>query len=212
MISFSSQHRRRPLPLGPAFRGRDGTSACFISGGYTAGKGVEGFLAATSTPEAGDGKRFILGPTALTIAIHGPAVIQGDSIVLDYHPPIDTSKPLPDNLSSIAQTSIALLRQRLTAVQQISLDEFTANPTQELPDTDHDYVLESAMQIVQMRDQPLWFINKHSLGDEEVREITALEAISRPAVVVDGQHRLFGAADANAAIGSGRRNPKLSVG
>lgn len=164
-------------------------------------KELKDFWQRASTPEAGDGKRFILGPTALTIAIHGPAVIQGDSIVLDYQPPIDTSKPLPDNLSSIAQTSIALLRQRLTAVQQISLDEFTANPTQELPDTDHDYVLESAMQIVQMRDQPLWFINKHSLGDEEVREIiTALEAISRPAVVVDGQHRLFGAADANAAI------------
>lgn len=162
---------------------------------------LKDFWQRASTPDPADGKRFILGPTALTIAIHGPAEIQNGEIILDYQSPIDLSKPLLANLSSIAQTSLALLRQRLTAGQQLVLDEFTKNPTQEFPESDHDYVLDSAMQIVQMREQPEWFVEKHSLSDEEIREIiTALESISRPAVVVDGQHRLFGAADSDAAI------------
>ena len=164
-------------------------------------KELKDFWERASTPEIGHGKKFILGPTALTIAIHGPAVTIDGQIVLDYQSPLDLSKPDTENLTIIASSSLALLRQRLTAAQQIALDEFTTNSTQDLPDTERDYVLESAMQITQMRDHPEWFINKHDLGGEHVREIiTALEAISRPAVVVDGQHRLFGAAECKSPV------------
>jgi hypothetical protein len=46
-----------------------------------------------------------------------------------------------------------------------------------------------------MARDPLEFIAVHAIPDAEVRElIEALEAICRPALVVDGQHRLLGAA------------------
>lgn len=105
------------------------------------------------------------------------------------------AKTASENLTVIAGMTLTALRQRLSVNQQQQLDQFLTQPTQELPDTERDYVLESAMQIGQMEKEPAWFIDKHSLEDAQVREIvTALESISRPAVVVDGQHRLYGAA------------------
>jgi len=52
-----------------------------------------------------------------------------------------------------------------------------------------------------MANDPAEFIAVHAIPESEVRElIEALEALSRPALVVDGQHRLLGAALADQII------------
>lgn len=164
-------------------------------------KELKVFWDRASMPDATAPKKYILGPTALTIAIHGAPVIRDGRIVLEYQSPLDLKSPLHDNLAKIADVTLGLLRQRLTAAQLAILDEFAASPEREMPDTDHDYVLESAMQITQMRLSPQWFTEKHNIDDVALTEIiTALESISRPAVVVDGQHRLFGAAECDRPV------------
>jgi hypothetical protein len=162
---------------------------------------VKEFWKRASTPENGAGKKYILGPTALTVAIHGEPVFDHGEIVLDYTSPLDLSKPANENLATIAGITLDSIRPRLSTEQLSDLDTFLTDPLREVPDTDNDYVLQSAMQLGQMRLQSGWFVEKYSISDEQLREmIVALEAIARPAVVVDGQHRLYGAANCDNPI------------
>jgi len=144
---------------------------------------------------------FILGPTALTIAIHDDPSIANGRITLAYTPPVDFAAPPPQVLRSLADITLRQLRARLTPEQQELVDQVVANPECELPDCSHDYVLESALQIAQMSRATEWFIDRNALDNNGVDElIQALEALCRPALVVDGQHRLQGAAQADREV------------
>ena len=54
---------------------------------------------------------------------------------------------------------------------------FAADPLKALPATEHDYVLESLMQFVQMQKDPSWFINTYALEQQDVTEI--IQALDR---------------------------------
>lgn len=155
-------------------------------------------LASTKDAETGG---FILGPTALTIAIREPPAIDNGTIVLHYDSPLEPEKTPLENLQTLAGIVVPKIRERLGAEQQQLIDEFSAVPLVDIPDTEHDYVLESAMQFVQMANDPSWFKGFNKLSDQAVDDIvTSLEALCRPALVVDGQHRLFGAANCDTEI------------
>lgn len=144
---------------------------------------------------------YILGPTALTIAIRDSAPITEGNIELEYESPLDVNKTSLENLKSLSELVIPKIRGRLSPQQAEIFDQFNLNPLVELPDTEHDYVLESVMQFSQMARDPQWFKEKNSLVDSAIEDIVvSLEALCRPALVVDGQHRLFGAAQSDNEI------------
>lgn len=140
-------------------------------------------------------KKFILGPTALTIAIHGEPKIQDGRIVLDYTSPLKPSDDSIAALGVVAEAVLPSIKDRLSDEQQQVLEDFSENPYQEFPDVGNDYVMESALQILQMSQNPQWFVETNEVELPEAQEIVdSLESLCRPALVVDGQHRLFGAA------------------
>ncbi len=158
------------------------------------------FWERASSPESG--QRFIMGPTAIVVAIQGKPVIANGKITLS-HTRIDSSdNTIAENLRLLAASLLPTVESRLSQEQRDSLTEFKGDPLQDsLPDIEHDYVYEFALQLTQLISSPEWFIEKNQIRDEEASELVqSLEAVSRPAVVVDGQHRLWGAAKASKDI------------
>ena len=71
----------------------------------------------------------------------------------------------------------------------------------QLPDCKHNYVLEFGMQLAQMINDSAGFIDRNGIDDGELSDLLAsMEALCRPALVVDGQHRLVGAASLDSDI------------
>lgn len=133
-----------------------------------------------------DGEGYILGPTALTIAVHGDPVIEDGNIHLDYRSPLINASSGSAALKTVAALVLPMIRVRLSEGQQEVLAQFMTDCCRDLPDAEHDYVLESAMQIGQMCTNPEWFIERHDLDENQVQDIiVALEALCRPALVVE---------------------------
>lgn len=148
---------------------------------------------------------YILGPTAITVGLFGDAKFDGNRIVLADESLLsreDLSIPnKTDLLSRIAGAVLPRVTSRLTEQQRKILVEFRSDIRAELPDVQHDYVLEFALQLQQMCDVPDYFVESNQLNEQDLGElIVALEQIARPALVVDGQHRLLGAAEAKAEV------------
>jgi hypothetical protein len=81
---------------------------------------------------------------------------------------------------------------RLTAEEQEILNDRALWVEEKLG---HNYVLESLCQIKWASDDAQEFIDDNHLELDDVSQlIESLEALCRPALIVDGQHRLFGAA------------------
>ena len=158
-----------------------------------------GFWNVASTRD--ENNDFILGPTALTIAIREQADIEEGQIELEYESPLNPSQGVLENLQTIAGIVVPKIESRLSETQRHTFEQFKAQPLVELPDTEHDYVLESIMQFAQMASDPNWFKETNELDDSAMEDIVvSLEALCRPALVVDGQHRLFGAAQSDNEI------------
>ncbi|MDB4962529.1 MAG: hypothetical protein JWP01_2528 [Myxococcales bacterium] len=155
------------------------------------------FWDAAGMPKTGE--RFILGPTAIIIGIQDQPTIVGNKLVLDHAPAIDFADNPVANLAKLAEIVRPRVLRRLSKAQVKIHEEFETAPKEPLPPTSHDYVFEFAFQLTQMIHDPQWFVYTNAIEPEELRGLNvALEAISRPALVIDGQHRLWGAA--NAAI------------
>ena len=159
---------------------------------------VKQFWQDASTYDRG-GQRYLLGPTALTLAATQDLQLEDGHIVLSYSSPVLQLETPGERLGYVATESLERLRQRLSPEEQEALE--TIPPVAEPIEYEANRVLESAIQIAQMARDPVEFIAVHTIPDVEVRElIEALEAICRPALVVDGQHRLLGAALADQPI------------
>jgi len=159
---------------------------------------VRRFWQDASTYDHG-GHRYLLGPTALTLAATKDIHLEAGQIVLSHSSPILELKTDAERLGRAATESLVHLRPRLSPDEIAVLDSLPliATPIE----YEANRVLESAIQIAQMANDPEEFIVVHSIPESEVRElIEALDAISRPALVVDGQHRLLGAALADNPI------------
>jgi hypothetical protein len=153
------------------------------------------FWNVASEPREDQPKKYILGPTALTIALHDAPVIENGCISLDYDSVLPSGLTEAEALKTVAAIAKDRISKRLSPSQIEKLLLFEEDPCGDLIDVEHDYVFEGVLQLAQMVADPDWFIDEHSLDLEMQRDlISALEAMCRPALVVDGQHRLFGAA------------------
>ena len=139
------------------------------------------------------GHRYLLGPTALTLAATVEPPIENGQIVLAYENPVLGMQSITDRLAYVAARAVENVTGRLTPTEVESLRSIP--PISDPIEYESNHVLESAIQIAQMAQDPEQFISVHQIPDDEVRELVeALEALCRPALVVDGQHRLLGAA------------------
>lgn len=146
-----------------------------------------------------DGHRYLLGPTALTLATTSDVALEDGQIVLDYENPLLGLSDDYERLALVAERTLALMRQRLTTTELEALSDLPLSS--EHIEYESNRVLESAIQIAQMASDPQEFVAVHDIDDDQLRDlIAALEAVSRPALVVDGQHRLLGAALAEEKI------------
>lgn len=140
-----------------------------------------------------DGRKFLLGPTALTLAATKDIQLVDGQIVLDYDNAVLQLHSDEERLQYVATGAVEQLKYRLTADELEALADVPS--AAEPVEYESNRVLESAIQIAQMAADPAEFISVNGIADEELRElIQALEALCRPALVVDGQHRLLGAA------------------
>ena len=146
-----------------------------------------------------DGHRYLLGPTALTLAATQDIQLDAGHIVLSYDNPLLTIQGDLERLSFVAARTLEQIKPRLTPVELESLQDIP--PPAEQTEYESNHVLESAIQIAQMASDAVEFVSVHQISPAEVRElIESLEALCRPALVVDGQHRLLGAALASTVI------------
>lgn len=153
---------------------------------------VKTFWTDAATYESGD-HRFLLGPTALTLAATTDVQLDGGEIVLAYDSPVLGLQDDNARLQVVAERALAQIADRLLPEELEALADVP--PAAEQLEYESNRVLESAVQIAQMVRDPGEFVAVHQIPDDELRElIQALEALARPALVVDGQHRLLGAA------------------
>jgi hypothetical protein len=141
-------------------------------------------------------KRFLVGPTALTIAMFSEPELDGNgNILLDYEPPFEPDDNDVLKLGKAASVVLSRMRPRLESEETEILQSAEANPQDEIPNVGSNYVLESLCQIAQMASDAEFFVSRYNIEDTQLVElIQSLEALARPALVVDGQHRLYGAA------------------
>jgi hypothetical protein len=144
----------------------------------------------------------IVGPTAIIVAIQDGAKTAGDEIDLSYECPVDLLNPnIAEVCSELAKLAWDRVVNRIDKEQRDILKAREADPFADLHNVENDYVFEFAMQLQQMITDSARFFEENSVSDESKTEIIeAMEAILRPAIVVDGQHRLFGAANVSRDI------------
>lgn len=152
------------------------------------------FWDTAANPKRDVGQQYILGPTAITVAVQGELKIVDGKIDITYESPIDLEADPTQNLGRLAAIVRPGIVSRLSDSQKEVAALFENEPLGSLPDVSHDYVFEFALQLSQMARDPAWFVDENAIAPPELSElIVALEAICRPAIVVDGQHRLMGA-------------------
>lgn len=144
----------------------------------------------------GADRNFLLGPTALTLAGLDPLDIDENGIALGYKPPFELLDSADVMLQNSAITALSRMVARLDAEERELLDECDSFFDEFAEKYRENHVLQSAIQISQIAEDPGRFRSHHKLGLEDERELLiALESLCRPALVVDGQHRLLGAAN-----------------
>lgn len=134
------------------------------------------------------------GPSAIVIALQDEPRIVDGALQLEYISPIDDVTAPEKRLEILAKAIAPRIEKRLQKQDLDVLKAFESSPLRDLPPIGHDYVFEFALQLVQMRTDPDWFIETNRIAVSELPGlITSMEALVRPALVVDGQHRLWGA-------------------
>ena len=139
---------------------------------------------------------YILGPTSIVVALQGdmPAVKDG-KIDLSYVPPVDLLGDSALVVKQLAEKLLPSVLARLKTEQREVLQDREGNPYSQFPEVDNDYVFEFALQLQQMIFDSGRFFDQNEIdAASQAQIIQSIEAVLRPAIVVDGQHRLSGAA------------------
>jgi len=145
----------------------------------------------------------VLGPSAIVVAIQGEPELKDGKIKIEYSSPIEKIVDSKDKLKTLADiVSPKIIRRVQNPQLSEELRNFSKNPlVEKLPDVKHDHIFEFALQLEQMKKDPQWFIHKNNITEPELASLcTAMEALCRPAIVVDGQHRLTGAASVDSDV------------
>jgi hypothetical protein len=146
-----------------------------------------------------------LSPTAVTISLIGSEVIPEEpgsfTLILETPDP-----PSLQNLSAeIARLSRELFPahvRRLSGDARLLLERYAAEEIErDILDASlrpEDYVAFFVGDLVSMARNTAEFLEERGLADDEARRrlLDALYELSKPALIVDGQHRVFGAAEA----------------
>lgn len=150
----------------------------------------------------GGSEGFALGPTAIVVAIQGEPTLVDGKIDLSATSVVDVEGDPRENLKILSERLYPQILSRLSDEQRELLAEYEEDPFDSArPDIEHDYVFEFALQMAQMRADPDRFALEQGIDDASLTQITvSMEALCRPALVVDGQHRLYGAANAERDI------------
>ncbi|WP_155976955.1 hypothetical protein [Nocardia sp. 348MFTsu5.1] len=145
--------------------------------------------------------KYLLGPTALTLASASELDITDEGIMLSYSPPFSTADSEYEQLAKVANIALISIVPRLTEVEVQKLQDVRENLAFVPDEYEPNHVLQSAIQISQIAYDPEAFCTRNEVSISERGElIEALEALCRPALVVDGQHRLLGAAQSKHAV------------
>ncbi len=139
--------------------------------------------------------RYLLGPTALTLAATVPLDITDEGIALEYEQVFSSTDEEFEQISKAATAALQTIKPRLAADELVKLEEFATDLSYVSTEYEQNHVLQSAIQVGQMAYDAEQFCLRNEIPEEERSELlSALDALCRPALVVDGQHRLFGAA------------------
>lgn len=158
------------------------------------------FWEKASNPDVG--QDYIVGPTAIIIAIQDIEKIKEDNTIdLSYECPVNLMQQNDVVAQELSALLLPKLMVRLSEEQRQILEERKNNPFSKFPEIDNDYVFEFCLQLQQISEDASTFFSSNDVSqDAQADIIGAMEAILRPAIVVDGQHRLFGAAHAEKDI------------
>lgn len=150
------------------------------------------FWTQASSPESGE--NYILGPTAIIVAIQGDAKLDNGKIDLDYKCPVDLLGEPGDVIQELAKLLMPKVMVRLSEEQRSVIGDRSGIEFDTFPEINSDYVFEFALQLAQMSVDAERFILENEIDTDGIDEIIkSMEAVLRPAIVVDGQHRLHGA-------------------
>lgn len=154
---------------------------------------------------------YILGPTALVVAFQSVPEVNGDGLLaIDYYLPYSSQDSPADQLGKTAETVLKSMFSRLSADELEYLEMLRKDKSFDRAAFDVHYVLQSIAEIQAMSIDPAGYITGNGIDGEETQEIIAgLEALCRPALVVDGQHRLVGAS--NSALQREIRLPVVAL-
>lgn len=143
-------------------------------------------------------RKYLVGPNAITAALFDEPTIKDGQLILEYERPFLDADPVAKKLAACAEIVTQRMRPRLTVDEMAILD---VGPPWTPDVFDHNYVLESLCQIKWASHDPQQFIDENEIDEANIRQlIESLEALCRPALIVDGQHRLYGAANADTEI------------
>jgi hypothetical protein len=157
---------------------------------------VIGYWNQVSQPRPEFTRKYLVGPNAITVAIFDEPTIENRQLVMSYKRPFEDAFPLAEKLGACAEVVMGRMTSRLTP-EEVTVLEDSSRWTED--EFGHNYVLESLCQIKSASEDAEKFILDNSMTDDEVKQlVSSLEALCRPALVVDGQHRLFGAAHSDA--------------
>ncbi len=147
------------------------------------------------------GEDYIVGPSAIIVAIQGPATIKNGQIDLEYQCPVDLLLEPPVVISELSKLLLSRVTKRLSVEQNQILKSREGFEFTDFPDIQSDYVFEFSLQLQQMQIDAERFIDENNIDSTGINEIiTSMEAVLRPAIVVDGQHRLHGASSVSKDI------------
>lgn len=151
------------------------------------------FWNAVSKPQNNQPREYLVGPTALTVAIYDDPVIDDGQLVLTYERPFNDDDSDSDKLAACAKIVVDRMRPRLTGEELVLLED----PAKRSEDAlQYNYFLQSLCEIKDMSDDSEKFIQDNEMTQDAIASlVTSLEALCRPALIVDGQHRLYGAAN-----------------
>ena len=131
-------------------------------------KDLAEFWTRASTRDEESGKNYVLGPSAVVVAIQGDPDIKDGKIVLDYESPIEDIDSDIEALQVLAELVFEKVNDRLSEESQELVRSFSDDPiVDELPDTGHNYVLEFAYQLVQMKENAAWFVEHNDIDQED---------------------------------------------
>lgn len=147
-----------------------------------------------------------LSPTAITIALGDDVVVPKKdgsfelSLTIEDPPP---AEDIPSELQALAERIYPVHLERLDARLRKAISAFANGNTSEDDITQEiesdDYVGQFVLDLVQLASDPLEYLERRQILDDSARQklLDSLYDLSKPALIVDGQHRVVGASQAH---------------